>query len=279
MSKVNGKTPKDIKEGIVDYNTNSLKFLIESGMERASLVLNAQAITDKLQNMAESLAKIEAADVMPIMDSMKENFGVEVAQRFEQVVSDKLRELTESLRTARDAIGNEILRMEQSVNGDSSSDMGSDNPDMGGDASNDMGSIDGSADDTDQASADAPADGEGASIDGSMPADGEADQEAAHQDDGAEHSDEVPNHEADAAFDDLFKKSGGPAGRPRRESKEYKGSALSETVVSDNAIRRKLVEFVKVKGLDIKEAVTAVSRFYQIDRDDVIAVAKTRKAK
>jgi hypothetical protein len=54
---------------------------------------------------------------------------------------------------------------------------------------------------------------------------------------------------------------------------------LSETVVSDNAIRRKLVEFVKVKGLDIKEAVTAVSRFYQIDRDDVIAVAKTRKAK
>ncbi len=238
----------------------SLSFLIETGMERASLVLNAQAITDKFQTMAETLAKIEASDVMPMMDSMKENFGPEVAQRFEQVVTEKLRDLTEALRAARDEVGNEILRMEASVNGEPVSDMNT-----GGefDAGNDMA---------------------GAEMgDEEMPAaDGEM---------GAEMGDEAPSDELvgdDAAmdapmgddegddqskFDSLFSKEGSAAaGRLRRESVDRSGAAaLRESSDPDRLVRGLAAKRLR-EGVELQAVLDQVSAHFEIDRTDVIDI-------
>ena len=109
---------------------NRLSYLIESELEKAELVIAIKAITDKLQTMAESLVKIEADDLMPMLDSLKVAFGPQVAEQFNNVATSKLRELVENIRSATDGIGNEIIRLEKAVNGEPTNDMNM--PNMGG---------------------------------------------------------------------------------------------------------------------------------------------------
>lgn len=252
----------------------SLRFLIETGMERASLVLAAQGITDKLQNMAETLAKIEASDVMPMMDSMKENFGAEVAQRFETTVSEKLRDLTEALRTARDSIGTEIVRMEASVNGEPVSDMALDD----GSGEDDMGTSDMAMDGGNEADV-APGDADmapdaNAEMGDDMGGDAEmgGDRHAAPKD-----------SEGEADFSDLFRDAGNAAGRERKghnESRKISGArALSESANPDALVRKRFVAEVK-RGRNAQRAATLVAEHFEIDLDDVIdIIVEKRKGK
>jgi hypothetical protein len=236
---------------------SQLSLLIENSMERASLVLAAQSITDKLQNMAETLAKIEVSDVIPMIDSMKEQFGPEVAQRFEGVVSGKLREMSESLRTARDDIGNEIIRMEASVNGTPVSDMQMDGMDS------------------------APAGDSDMEMDSDPVADAAA---AAAPDASAAPAADAPTDAAPAGddFSNLFGDAAdtGPAGRARKEGVEHSGAkALRESTNPDALVRKLFAETVK-KDNNAAFAVDHVAEYYEIDADDVIdIILESRKGR
>lgn len=230
---------------LINEGKDRLSFLIESGMERASLVLAAQSITDSLQDMAEKLAKIEASDVMPMMDSMKENFGPEVAQRFEQTVSEKLRAMSEALRSARDEIGNEIIRMEASVNGQPVSDMQMDalndetsDPEIG-----DMGAD----------AADAPV--------------------AEPMDDAAGGDPVGGGEDSEQDFSSLFGDApDAPLGRARKESVELTGvEQLKESSNPDQLI----VARFRSELRECRETATAarnVAEYFEIDLDDVVDV-------
>lgn len=238
---------KNINEGAT---IEGLAMLIESSMERAELVMASKSITDKLQDMAETLAKIEASDVMPMMDSMKENFGPQVAQNFESVVTQKLRELTESLRQAKDAIGNEILRMETSVNGGDASDMG-------------MADVIPPA----EPAADAPAAD-------AAPAD------AAPAANAGEAADDIEGMPTDAEIDDMFADADGPpVGRVRKESVEHVGSnALRESADPDHLVLRSFARVLR-EGHSATKAANAVAAFYGIDVGDVVDIVRdSRKA-
>jgi len=102
---------------------NNLSRLIETELEKAELVIASKAITDKLQDIAEDLAKMEADDIMPMGDSFRTAFGPQIAQQFSSVSTAKIRELVTAISDAKDAIGNEILRMEKAINGDATNDM------------------------------------------------------------------------------------------------------------------------------------------------------------
>lgn len=242
MSKHNGYV------GRVDESLKSLAFLIESGMEKAELVLAAQSITDKIQTMAENVAKMEASDLMPMLDSMKENFGPSVAQKFQQVVTAKIRDLTQALSSAKDEIGNEILRMEASVNGQPVSDM--DMNDGAGDVGDDLSS------DTDIADAPEAPEGDDLAPEG---------QDAPADDQGTD----VPS---DQDMSDIFKGADsnadeGPLGRVHKESVTY----------TDRQIVR---EFVKTlsEGNGAADAARIVAEGFNIDLDDVIdIVIESRK--
>jgi len=122
---------------------NRLSYLIENELEKAELVIAIKGITDKLQDMAEDLAKVEADDIMPMGDSLKAAFGPQIADQFSNVATTKVRELVTAVSGAKDAIGNEISRLEKSVNGESTNDMAMSEPeespeDMGG-GEGDMG--------------------------------------------------------------------------------------------------------------------------------------------
>lgn len=254
-------------------NSNGLAFLIESGMERAELVMAAKSITDKLQQMAESLAKIEASDVMPMMDSMKENFGLEVATKFEQTVSGKLREMTEALRDAKDHIGNEILRMEASVNGEPASDMQMDA--MSGDDAEAAADADAKDVGDETAMSDADLSGNEGNGDQSppqgeeqLPQDGDDDQTGGTDDPQA--TDELNN---------LFADNGASAvGRARKESVETKGmKALRESADPDALIVETFRKVIR-SGRTTNETVEAISRFFSIDVQDVVQIIlDTRK--
>lgn len=237
---------------------NRLSFLIESGMERAELVLNAQSITDKLQKMAEDLAKIEASDIMQMMDSMKENFGADLAQSFEQIASEKLRALTEALRGAKDAIGDQIIRMEASVNGEPVNDMA-----MGTSTSpeTDMDAFGG-----EEATGDVADAGEEPTLD-DMAAVADGAQEA-----GPEEDEEVDHEEE---FDSLFKDDGAAAaGREKRESVEHNGAnALRESANPDLLVKQKVAQSFR-SGVSIVESIKLAADYFEIDVNDVLDIVK-----
>lgn len=104
-----------------------LAYLIEDVMAKSEVVMAAQSIADKLQDMAEDLSTVEAKDIMPMSDSMTSAFGPPVADQFNSVATDQVRQLISTIQSSKSAIDQEIQRMKQGVNGGDTSDMGMDN--------------------------------------------------------------------------------------------------------------------------------------------------------
>lgn len=90
----------------------SLSYLIETELQKAEVIIAAKSVTEKLQQMAENLAKMDANDVMPLGDAMREVFGGDSAEGFEQKVSETLRSLIEQIRNARNEISDSIEALE-----------------------------------------------------------------------------------------------------------------------------------------------------------------------
>jgi hypothetical protein len=95
-----------------------------SELEQAEVVLAAKSISEKLQSMAENVAKIEVNDLMPLGDTLRLAFGEQMADSFNKTTSEQLRQLLQYVSTAKVQIDNQILRFENIVNG---------NPDAGND--------------------------------------------------------------------------------------------------------------------------------------------------
>lgn len=235
------KTKRPVREGV--------SYLIESELERAELVLAAKSITDKLQGMAEDLAKVEADDIMPILDQLREVFGQQAADRFNSVATERVRSTIEALKAAKEGIGSEITRLEGGMGGDVPNDMAmGDDPAMAGDA----------------ALPPAP-EGDVPPVDAELPATDGADAEVADAD-----GDGVDDAALDAAFDD---EGGSAAGRAKKESAAPKGNALSETKDPDGlvlaAFRNALNE-----GVAASVAARGVAVGFDIDVEDVIRIVR-----
>ncbi len=105
---------------------NGLAYLIEDVMEKSEVVLAVQSITDKLQGIAEDLSTVEAKEVMPVLDSISSAFGPEISRKFNQVTTEKIRQLITAIQEAKSAIDVEIMRMKKGIEGGDMSDMGMD---------------------------------------------------------------------------------------------------------------------------------------------------------
>lgn len=103
-----------------------LAFLIEDALERSEVVIAAESIVDKLQSIAEDLSTVEAKEIMPLLDSLTNAFGAEVAQSFNNVATEQVRQLITAVQGAKTAMDNEILRLKQGVEGGDMTDMSMD---------------------------------------------------------------------------------------------------------------------------------------------------------
>lgn len=92
-----------VKERVLQEDTN---------LDKAQTLLAAQDISDRLQKMAEDAAKMAVDDLMPLVDTMKDQFGMEAATAFNNVVKQNLQTVLDSIIAAKDQTDNAINTME-----------------------------------------------------------------------------------------------------------------------------------------------------------------------
>jgi len=183
--------------------------LLENDLEQAELVLAAQDIMHKLQDMAEDLAKMNAQDLFPLVDKMKVAFGQEAAHSFEESAQDVITNAMNTVRHAKDELGNSIMRLEGKL---PASDMAADaNMDTGADMS---------------APADNAFDADSQATDGDVDA----------------AMDSFGSADAAAGPDDE------PLGRAKKESVEPKRAPLKESIILE-AAGKKLIETEGLESL------------------------------
>ena len=111
------QAPK-VREGVSKPKApvrEGLAFLIEDALERSEVVIAAESIIEKLQGIAEELSTIEAKDIMPLLDAMTASFGPNVAQKFNSVATEQVRQLITTVQAAKTAMDGEILRMKKGI--------------------------------------------------------------------------------------------------------------------------------------------------------------------
>lgn len=104
------QAPK-VREGVSKPKApvrEGLAFLIEDALERSEVVIAAESIIEKLQGIAEELSTIEAKDIMPLLDAMTASFGPNVAQKFNSVATEQVRQLITTVQAAKTAMDGEI---------------------------------------------------------------------------------------------------------------------------------------------------------------------------
>jgi hypothetical protein len=256
---------KTVKE---TAQAKGLAFLIESELDKAEVVIAAKGILSKLQGMAEDLAKIEADDIMPILDNMRLTFGPELTDSFNDITTAKIRQTMEAVKGAKEAITREVGRLENTVNGEPTNDLGMGDEGMGMDG--DM--ADGSFDAPEDNDLDVP------------PMPDAADPDAVPTADLAAGGEEGPDagglaDELDAAFDKEAT-AGGAAGRARKESAMVSRNvkALRESKNPDMLIYAAFKRTMK-ESRKIVESARAVAKAFAIDFDDVATIVKEHAVK
>lgn len=219
----------------------NLSYLIESELEKAEVILAAKSITDSIQKMAETAAKMEAEDVMPLNDAIREHFGADAAAKFSENTSAAIRDLTQKLVDAKAAVANEISRMQGETIDEPSSDLDGLDDEM-------------AADDAEVA---AP--------------------EAAEDDDlGLDEldfgDDEEVAPEAPRFDDQEISKA---AGRARKESAVPVKKPLVE---GDAIVARQYVKLLR-EGNTPRDAAYAITDTYGIDVETLIAILEDSKSK
>lgn len=229
---------------------NGLAFLIESELEKAEVVLAAKAILKKLQDMAGDLVKVEANDIMPMMDSMRLTFGPDAADAFNDKATQSLRQAANAIKQANDSISAEVAKMEGNVNGDMTNDMAmAGDADLGGD---DMDLDLGSDDDL------------GGEMDLDVDVDDDMDSDGGNSE-----------FDLDAAFDDASADNSA-AGRARKESIERNVATLRESKNPDRLVFETFRKTLK-ESKNATVAARAVAEAFDIDLTDVIDIVKEGK--
>jgi hypothetical protein len=194
---------KALKES---QSKTGLAFLIEATLEKAEVVMAAKSVVEKLQKMAEDLAKVNGDEIMPIMEPLKSAFGPQMADAFQSMVSEKINATVMAVTQAKDAISSEVAKFEGIIDGSS---PGNDMATMGGAAPDPAADLDMSAGDPAAVPAGPAAD---MSAGGDAPVPGPADALGG----------EDP---LDTSFD---AETTSAAGRARKESAAPRGKAIKE---------------------------------------------------
>lgn len=81
----------------------------EEAVEQAKVIIAAQEMNDALQKMIEDTAEMQVQDLIPLVDAMKAELGMEQAEAFNSAVDSALGGLLDSLKAAKEGVENAIL--------------------------------------------------------------------------------------------------------------------------------------------------------------------------
>jgi hypothetical protein len=81
-------------------------------LAKAQLILNAKSLSGKVQDMAEDVAKLSVNDLMPLVDSMRAQFGPEAATGFNETVKTALDELLDLTTKTKETVDNAVTTLQ-----------------------------------------------------------------------------------------------------------------------------------------------------------------------
>ena len=81
----------------------------EEAVEQAKVIIAAQEMNDALQKMIEDTAEMQVQDLIPLVDAMKAELGMEQADAFNSAVDSALGGLVDALKSAKEGVENAIL--------------------------------------------------------------------------------------------------------------------------------------------------------------------------
>jgi DNA-directed RNA polymerase subunit RPC12/RpoP len=84
----------------------------DQNLEQAETLLAAKDISDQLQDMAEDAAKMSVDALMPLVDTMKAQFGQEQANAFNEVLKTNLQSVLDAVIKAKDETDNAIMALQ-----------------------------------------------------------------------------------------------------------------------------------------------------------------------
>jgi plasmid stabilization system protein ParE len=122
-----------VKEGL-DKWLSSEQGLFESEMGRSEAVLAAKDITDSIQDMLEKVSKMQNEQVPALVDTIRDQIGMEQAEAFKNAIRPVLDSLYQTMTSGRESAdtASRALAGEQIGAGDMSMGLGGD--DLGADA-------------------------------------------------------------------------------------------------------------------------------------------------
>ena len=125
IAKNQSKKPADK----VEEKVQSLKALLEQEVEKAEIVIAAKSLVDELQDMIERMGKMQNDELGAVVDQMSYQYGADKAASFNQAVASQLETLLASIKSAKEAVNNEVLVLTGEA--PAPSDMGPADSDLG----------------------------------------------------------------------------------------------------------------------------------------------------
>jgi len=96
----------------MDESAKALSIILENDLEQAEIILAIKNLGDRLQKMAESVARMNAEDVLPLVDQMRGIFGPKKSDDFSKVATDGINVIMNAIKHAKEGLGNQILNLE-----------------------------------------------------------------------------------------------------------------------------------------------------------------------
>lgn len=112
-----------------------LRTLLETEVAEAEIIATARSFASEVQEMIEKLSRLQNEDLPPLTDSMKEEYGIAIANDFHSKSQVALQGALEALYSAKDEIDNSVISL---ATGESNTDMDADisaNPEFSADPS------------------------------------------------------------------------------------------------------------------------------------------------
>jgi|TARA_B110000858_G_scaffold64321_1_gene74496 TolA-binding protein len=104
--------------------------IMESDLDQAEVLLAARELVDQLQDMAEDIAKMQVQELMPIVDTMKDQLGFEQAEAYNTVADATLGALLDAVKAAKTSLDDATLTAEGKPSSSPAPTEMSDEPDM-----------------------------------------------------------------------------------------------------------------------------------------------------
>jgi len=124
-----------VKEGL-DKWLHSEQGLFESEMGKSEAVLAAKDIVDSIQDMLEKVSKIQNEQVPALVDTIRDQIGMEQSEQFKNGIRPVLDTLYQALQSGRETADNSVRSLAGEQMG--SGDMSLGGPEMGADLGGDM---------------------------------------------------------------------------------------------------------------------------------------------